>query len=48
MTAGRGMLHEEMWETDANAAGDSNGCGGLFNEAELYQIWLNLPPEAKV
>lgn len=37
MTAGRGMLHEEMWDL-----------GGAFHEHELYQIWLNLPPGAKM
>jgi len=35
MTAGRGMLHEEMWDVDAGS------------DAELYQLWVNLPPEAK-
>jgi len=37
MTAGRGMLHEEMWDVD-----------GEFSDHELYQIWLNLPPSAKM
>jgi len=36
MTAGRGMLHEEMWDT-ASAS-----------EHELYQLWVNLPPAAKM
>ena len=36
MTAGRGMLHEEMWDVDAGS------------DAELYQLWVNLPPTAKV
>ena len=36
MTAGRGMLHEEMWDVDAGV------------DAELYQIWVNLPPSAKM
>ena len=35
MTAGRGMLHEEMWDIDAGS------------DAELYQLWVNLPPAAK-
>jgi len=35
MTAGRGMLHEEMWDIEAGV------------DAELYQIWVNLPPTAK-
>jgi len=35
MTAGRGMLHEEMWDV-------TNG-----NEFELYQLWVNLPPGDK-
>ena len=37
MTAGRGMLHEEMWDT---ASGNT--------ECELYQLWVNLPPDAKM
>lgn len=37
MTAGRGMLHEEMWDT---ASGNT--------ECELYQLWVNLPPHAKM
>lgn len=36
MTAGRGMLHEEMWDTDARV------------DAELYQLWVNLPPRDKL
>ena len=61
MTAGRGMLHEEMWETDANedaddadgGSGGSSGIAGVSNmglssDAELYQLWLNLPPAAKM
>lgn len=36
MTAGRGMLHEEMWDLSAGT------------EHELYQLWVNLPPEAKM
>merc|ERR1719389_1516611 len=37
MTAGRGMLHEEMWRTSSGTA-----------DAELYQLWVNLPPHAKM
>jgi len=59
MTAGRGMLHEEMWETDMNEDdGDDDDdddqaslkAQGLLgtSEAELYQLWLNLPPESKM
>ena len=29
------MLHEEMWDVDAGT------------DAELYQLWVNLPPSAK-
>ena len=36
MTAGRGMLHEEMWDTDYAV------------DAELYQLWVNLPPGSKM
>ena len=32
MTAGRGMLHEEMWDVEKDN-----------NEFELYQLWVNLP-----
>lgn len=35
LTAGRGMLHEEMWAPDADG------------RAELYQLWVNLPRTAK-
>lgn len=36
MTAGRGVLHEEMWDTAAGV------------DAELYQLWVNLPPHDKM
>ena len=36
MTAGRGLLHEEMWDTERGT------------DHELYQLWLNLPPRAKL
>lgn len=36
MTAGRGMLHEEMWDVEADT------------DAELYQLWVNLPPSNKM
>mmetsp|Transcript_5657 Transcript_5657/g.19248 ORF Transcript_5657/g.19248 Transcript_5657/m.19248 type:complete len:381 (+) Transcript_5657:308-1450(+) len=35
LTAGKGVLHEEMWWPDGEA------------RAELYQIWLNLPRASK-
>ena len=37
MTAGRGMLHEEMWDTSSGNT-----------ECELYQLWVNLPPDKKM
>lgn len=39
MTAGRGMLHEEMWRT---------GEATDITDQELFQIWVNLPSEAKM
>lgn len=36
LTAGRGVLHEEMWWADREG------------RAELYQLWLNLPARAKM
>ena len=36
MTAGKGMLHEEMWDVEAG------------NDHELYQLWVNLPPDSKL
>ena len=36
MTAGRGMLHEEMWDVDEGS------------DAELYQLWVNLPARLKM
>jgi len=35
LTAGRGVLHEEMWWWDARE--------GARGECELYQLWVNLP-----
>jgi len=54
-----GMLHEEMWDVDANRprdAADASGAestllgGGEFEDDnfELYQLWLNLPPQSKM
>lgn len=37
LTAGRGVLHEEMWVSRPGAA-----------RQELYQIWVNLPRSAKM
>lgn len=39
MTAGRGLLHEEMWRT-----------GGEWesSDQELFQIWVNLPQKQKM
>jgi len=49
MTAGKGMLHEEMWETDLTDDDQrSHSSGWGSSEAELYQLWLNLPPQAKM
>ena len=39
LTAGAGIQHEEMWDTRGNA---------LWNNQELFQIWLNLPSEYKM
>ena len=37
MTAGRGMLHEEMWETDLNDdSGDSTFVRGPVVNLEFY------------
>ena len=36
MTAGDGMLHEEMWDVK-----------GERSDFELYQLWVNLPPSKK-
>ena len=36
MTAGDGMLHEEMWDVS-----------GERSDFELYQLWVNLPPSKK-
>ncbi len=37
MTAGCGMLHEEMWDLSSG-----------FVDFELYQLWVNLPPRYKM
>eukprot|EP00929_Paragymnodinium_shiwhaense_P046424 TRINITY_DN23634_c0_g1_i1.p1 TRINITY_DN23634_c0_g1~~TRINITY_DN23634_c0_g1_i1.p1 ORF type:complete len:402 (+),score=49.03 TRINITY_DN23634_c0_g1_i1:90-1295(+) len=39
MTAGRGLLHEEMWRVNGEAASD---------DQELFQIWVNLPAAQKM
>jgi hypothetical protein len=47
MTAGRGILHEEMWSNDRT----DRKIGQAFpmsSDSELYQIWLNLPSHAKM
>ncbi|CAM9849327.1 unnamed protein product [Ascophyllum nodosum] len=38
MSAGRGILHEEMWDVDDWSKTD----------VEIYQIWVNLPSELKM
>lgn len=38
LTAGAGIQHEEMWDTDGN----------VWSDQELYQIWLNLPSGYKM
>merc|ERR1712032_681768 len=38
------MLHEEMWSNDLTDA----SAEGLNFDAELYQIWLNLPSRHKM
>ena len=40
LTAGSGMLHEEMWDIQFKKK--------LQNEFELYQIWINLPRKYKM
>mmetsp|Transcript_87593 Transcript_87593/g.151663 ORF Transcript_87593/g.151663 Transcript_87593/m.151663 type:complete len:493 (+) Transcript_87593:91-1569(+) len=44
MTAGSGILHEEMWSNDNTDISD----GGFVSDSELYQIWLNLPSNHKM
>jgi redox-sensitive bicupin YhaK (pirin superfamily) len=44
MTAGSGVLHEEMWHNDLTDDSDKN----VFQNSELYQIWLNLPARHKM
>lgn len=39
LTAGAGIQHEEMWDVRGNA---------LWNDQELFQIWLNLPSRHKM
>lgn len=38
LTAGAGILHEEMWDVSSN----------LSDRQELYQLWLNLPAKYKM
>ena len=37
MASGRGVIHEEMWNTDKNR----------YQKIELYQLWINLPERDK-
>ena len=37
MASGRGVIHEEMWNTNKNK----------FQKIELYQLWVNLPEREK-
>jgi redox-sensitive bicupin YhaK (pirin superfamily) len=39
LTAAAGIQHEEMWDVRGNA---------LWNDQELFQIWLNLPASHKM
>jgi quercetin 2,3-dioxygenase len=43
LTAGAGVLHEEMWEFDDN----DGGGGGVVADFELFQLWINLPQSRK-
>lgn len=38
MRAGRGVLHEEMWETSS----------ARTTKVELFQLWVNLPSSLKM
>ena len=38
MRAGRGVMHEEMWETSASRS----------TKIELFQLWINLPARLKM
>jgi len=42
MRAGRGTIHEEMWDVDKAPTKKER-----FQKIELFQIWLDLPPESK-
>lgn len=44
MTAGSGILHEEMWSNDLT----DKSLQGAVVDSELYQIWLNLPSRHKM
>jgi len=39
MRAGKGVIHEEMWDLD--------GCELKHKSIELFQLWVNLPAAAK-
>ena len=44
LTTGSGMLHEEMW----NMKPLNDNPWKLYEEQELYQLWLNVPAEEKL
>jgi len=43
MRAGRGTIHEEMWDIDHGPEKKER-----FQRIELFQIWLDLPPDYKL
>ncbi|GAB5359877.1 hypothetical protein AAMO2058_000580000 [Amorphochlora amoebiformis] len=47
LTAGRGILHEEMWDSEKGKE-STKGLASLTSQQELFQIWLNLPRSHKL
>lgn len=41
MRAGRGIIHEEMWDLDHSNRNNE------FKKVEIYQLWVNLPSNSK-
>lgn len=47
MRAGKGVIHEEMWNLDALAAHTEKRSPKPWQRIEIFQLWVNLPKKHK-